>query len=260
MNPTNIEYLTHTWNPIAMRCTPVSEGCEHCWHLAMCDRLLANPKISLEQGNAYAGGAPMLLPERLADPLKRKKPARIGVQLMGDLFYEDVSLRTFDRIYTIIMEAERLKLGHTFIMLTKRPHRMQRLINPREPLENLWLGITAENQQRLEERFDYLLEIPAAVRFVSLEPLFGDIDLHMRDIQADVIWRRTHRVSYYGHRGQIDWVIIGGLSLPGGKIVPPKREWVDSIVEQCSDTGTPVFLKDNAQYPIERREFPKWTP
>lgn len=87
MNRTDIEYLTHTWNPIAMRCTPVSEGCANCWHQRMADRLAGNRSFPLDVRRAYAGeGLPVLVKERLVKPLRRKKPSRIGVQFMGDLF------------------------------------------------------------------------------------------------------------------------------------------------------------------------------
>jgi len=86
MNKTKIEYLTHTWNPIAMRCSPVSEGCSNCWHLALANRLAKNPMIPEDRQKAYAGGEPVLIEKELDAPLNRKKPAIIGVQFMGDLF------------------------------------------------------------------------------------------------------------------------------------------------------------------------------
>ena len=88
MNKTGIEYLDYTWNPIAMRCTKISEACEHCWHLRTADRLAKNPALHTSIGLAHAGtGSPVLVESRLQDPLKLKKPARVGVQFMGDLFH-----------------------------------------------------------------------------------------------------------------------------------------------------------------------------
>ena len=242
MNPTNIEYLTHTWNPIAMRCTPIGEGCKHCWHLAMAKRLANNPCLSSGQRNAYAGGLPMLLEERLNDPLKRKKPARIGVQFMGDLFYKDISFPFLFNIWGVMAKAR----WHTFLILTKRPENMQERLSWMRyygELPNLYLGISAENQQTLDERIPILLQIPAAKRFVSLEPMLGPVDL-------------CEDLSYPPFLGPISWVIIGGLSLPGGKVQVPDPQWIDDIVEQCDQAGVPLFIKENAGYYRHREEFP----
>ena len=157
MNRTKIEYLDYTWNPLAMRCTPISEGCAHCWHLRMCDRLAGNKAFSVAVRNAYQGGGPpVLIQERLEDPLRRRKPGRIGVQFMGDLFHEDVDPRWIADIWRAMYYADQ----HTFLVLTKRPGRMYQILS-RYPAEmilpNVWLGITAENQQRAHERIPLLL-------------------------------------------------------------------------------------------------------
>ena len=118
MNKTGIEYLDYTWNPIAMRCTKISEACEHCWHIQMCDRLAANFNLPMNIREAYARDrVPVLISERLSAPLKRKKPARIGVQFMGDLFHEDIKWNDQYKIFEMILHA----CWHEFLVLTKRP-------------------------------------------------------------------------------------------------------------------------------------------
>ena len=189
---------------------------------------------------------------------------------MGDLFHESVTEYQWIAVFDIIRRSiyNGGGPGHTFLILTKRPHTMQLVMknlkfngerlnfnNKGIPFINLcgdgvWLGISAENQQTADERIPILLQIPAAKRFVSLEPMLGPVELdktcHGNRIDNGWCWR-----------SDLDWVIVGGLSLPGGKIQAPKRDWLDSIVEQCSDAGVACFLKDNAQYPIERKEFPR---
>ncbi len=122
MNRTKIEYLDYTWNPIAMRCTPVSEGCRNCWHLAMAKRLAANPKIVNEFRNAYGGAIPpVLIHTELEAPLYLRKPSRIAIQLMGDLFHDSVPTEFVDMILATVS----LSVFHTFLILTKRPARMK---------------------------------------------------------------------------------------------------------------------------------------
>ena len=241
MNKTGIEYLDFTWNPIAMRCTPVSEGCTHCWHLAMCNRMKSNPKLSARERCVYGGEcAPFLMEHRLDAPLKRKKHARIGVQFMGDLFYEDV--KTED-IYRIIVRMEEAK-QHTFLILTKRPKRMLELMNnPKWFAENphIWLGVTAENQARADDRIPILLQIPAAVRFISYEPALGPLT----ELYEYLQWNQLH------------WVIAGCESGPGRR--PAKIEWFRDLKDQCVEAEIPFFLKQcevefgNGKLGIEKR-------
>ena len=183
MNKTNIEYLDYTWNPLAMRCRAVSEGCAHCWHLGMADRLIENPMIKSTERDAYAGhDTPIIREKEIKKPIATKVPGRIGVQFMGDLFYEGVGFDQIHRIFDVMWRAER----HTFLVLTKRPERMFEFMTQKGitgmygnewPLRNVWLGVTAENQARADERIPILLQIPAAVRFVSVEPMLGPVDL-----------------------------------------------------------------------------------
>lgn len=238
MGKTIIEWCDTVWNPVT-GCSPISEGCKFCYAKRMSNRLKGR--------FGYPEDDPFKVtfhPDRLDQPLKWNKSRRIFVCSMGDLFHENVEYHQINEIFGMMYKCD-----HTFLLLTKRPKRMYDFLDNHiymgaywfalDPKyhANIWLGITAENQQCFDERWLILAQIPAAKRFVSIEPMLEDVNI---DIFAP--WP--------------DWVIVGGLSLPGGKIQAPKREWVDSIVEQCSDAGVPIFLKPNAQYPIERREFP----
>lgn len=180
MNKTTIEYLDYTWNPIAMRCTPVSIGCVNCWHLRLCNRMAANPNFSDEIRAAYAGKSPpRIIEKRLEEPGHTKKGGIVGVQFMGDLFHDDVDDETIMGIIDVMLDTP----YHTYQILTKRPKRMKWIIDDYldyivSPLpDNIWLGVTAENQEMADERIPVLLQIPASVRFVSVEPMLGAIDL-----------------------------------------------------------------------------------
>lgn len=251
MNKTGIEYLDYTWNPIAMRCSPVSEGCANCWHLAVADPMKNNPKLSDKKRACYAGDSgPLLLPDELTAPSRRKKPSIIGVQFMGDLFHERVEPFHFALILDQIKKCPQ----HTFLMLTKRPDRMiddhlknsmiLQFFDP--PMPNLWLGVTAENQYRWEERIYYLMEIPAHVRLVSVEPMLGPIE------HADRLPVGEHYLNpLTGHWSddpddhcsgpKIDWVICGGESGKGARPMHP--DWARSLRDQCVNAGTPFFFK-----------------
>lgn len=261
MNKTQIEYLDMSWNPIAMRCTPVSEGCTNCWHLRMADRLACNKQFSSELRAAYAGESqPVLVESRLDDPRKRKKPTTMGVQFMGDLFHEDVSDESIADVWNVMVKCSQ----HTFLVLTKRPERMRYWMRLHcgqfdatytAPPKNIFLGVTVENQKRADERIPYLLQTPATVRFVSIEPMLGPVQLE-------------HARFWLTEPGpHLDWVITGGESSPGARPMHP--EWARSVRDQCQDTGVPFFFKqgsaaswetykDFSSFPhdLQIREFP----
>jgi len=165
-----------------------------------------------------------LHPERLDEPLKWKKPRRVFVCSMGDLFHEDVPRWMRFEVMDIILQAKQ----HTFLILTKRPANMKEFFEwyyskagrTIETIKNLWLGVTAENQARADERIPILLQIPAAVRFVSIEPMLGPVNL-----------------NFIG----IDWVICGGES--GSVARPMHPDWVRSLRDQCQYSGVPFFFK-----------------
>lgn len=254
MNHTNIDYLDYTWNPLAMRCTPVSEGCEHCWHIRMADRLAKNPAIPDDRRAAYAGEeAPILIGKELEAPLHLRKPSRIGVQFMGDLFHDDVAIDDLVDVFYVMAKAA----AHTFLLLTKRPSRMLSIFHGdlssefvrvfrsryqhHDPVRitgnNLWLGITIENQARADERIPVLLQIPAAKRWVSIEPMLGAVDLRPylhRGSFADP----SEIGKFYN---PLDWVVLGGETGPGARPMHP--DWVRSVRDQCVGARVPFFFK-----------------
>jgi protein gp37 len=220
----------------------------------MAKRLAGNPMIDETPREAYAGGTPILSPYELEAPLHLRKPARIGVQFMGDLFHKDVSDKFIAEIWDVMTRCPE----HTFSILTKRPDRMDKWAKSWHllPFINLWLGVSVEDQKTADERIPILLQIPAAKRFVSVEPMLGPVEFtHSEEegFQHNLLKGFDAEPKVPG----IDWVICGGLSLPGGKIQPPKKEWVDSLVQQCDGAGVPIFIKPNAKYPVERKDFPR---
>ena len=261
MNKTGIEYLDYTWNPIAMRCTPISEGCANCWHLKTAHRMSMNcPSFPLKIREAYAGErGPVIIKERLNDPQKRKKLAQVGVQFMGDLFHDDVPFPWVDDVFSVF----NLCPHHTFIVLTKRPGRMLEWYNQVDILgwgagdynTNVWIGVTAENQERADERIPILLQIPAAVRFVSVEPMLGPVDIseYLRCQYcgysiSDTKLHGDHRLckEYIVEPNVLDWAICGGETGPGARPMHP--DWARSLSDQCQAAGVPFFFKQWGQY------------
>ena len=254
MNKTAIEYLDFTWNPLAMRCTPVSQACTNCWHLAMADRLAVNPTLPTGTRLAYAGKrAPLLIQKRLTAPLRRKKPAIIGVQFMGDLFHEDLPTHYIADVWNVMRQCPQ----HTFQVLTKRPYQMMSILSDWDTiLPNVWLGVTAENQAAADERIPLLLQTPAVVRFLSCEPLLGAVDLRSwlggsdgepdgrtddtHCVRCGEVWGEGHECPP-GFGPSLSWVIVGGESGPGAR--PMKPQWARDIVTQCKAAGVPVFVK-----------------
>jgi protein gp37 len=262
MNKTDIDYLNFTWNPVVMRCTPVSEGCDHCWHLRMVNRLSKNPKIGETERVIYTGqGMPLngYFPYKGTEvkaPCRKKKPSIIGVQFMGDLFHENVHKDTIHGVWDIMKSSPQ----HTFIILTKRPERMKEVLSmiySKERMgwsmgfwQHVWLGVTCENQARADERIPILLQIPAAKRFVSIEPMLGPVDL--TNIQAGNHWinalnGNSQYVSSLGPR--LDWVILGGETGPGARPMHPG--WVRSVRDQCQAAGVPFFFKSFGEYEMD---------
>lgn len=249
MKKTDIEYLTHTWNPLAMRCTKVSPACDNCWHLRMADRLAETPFISLAKREAYAGGKVYLDEKELKAPLKVKKPAIIGLQFMGDLFYESNLWPILDEILFIMQRTPQ----HIYLILTKRigiavayfesniykiPQRLRSALLE----ENIWLGVTVEDQEQADKRIPLLLQIPAAHRFVSVEPMLDRI----RDINEYLPFKGKEFDSYHCewrtvNRRGLDWVICGCES--GPKRRPTDIKAMRSLRDQCIESNTPFFLK-----------------
>lgn len=226
-----IEWTDATWNPVT-GCTKVSQGCKHCY----AERIFARPY----PGRAFTDVRTH--PDRLQLPLHWKKSRRIFVNSMSDLFHEDVPDDFIFDVFTIMARAH----WHTFQVLTKRPERMQLLVGEpveageEEPPRNIWWGVSVEDQATAHQRIPLLLGTPAAVRFLSCEPLLGPIDL--RDPQNDI---GEPRFSYLkkidGEGPRIDWVIAGGESGPKARASHPY--WFRSLRDQCADAGVPFFFK-----------------
>jgi protein gp37 len=242
---TKIEWATETWNPIT-GCTKISEGCQHCYAERMSKRLAGR--------FGYPADEPFrvtLHEDRLSAPLRWRKPRRVFVCSMGDLFHEDVPYSTIDRIWRVMDNTPQ----HTYLILTKRPQRMAdywagrgaRSMAMGVPFSNVWFGVTVENQKRADERIPILLQTPAAVRFVSAEPLLEGIFLLIRRCpQKDQcnFWRPEYQGCAGCGTSQdlgIDWLIAGAETGPGARPMDP--QWAEWLLEQCHQAGTPFFYK-----------------
>ena len=240
---TKIEWATEVWNPIT-GCTPVSEGCANCYARRMAQRLKGR--------FGYPEDEPFRVtfhPDRLYQPLKWRKPRRIFVCSMGDLFHESVTegqwVTIFDTIRKSIYNGG--GVGHKFLILTKRPHIMKLVMerlnwngfrltfNKGTPFislcgDGVWLGVTAENQQTADERIPILLQISAAKYFVSHEPGLGLIN-YPKEFLA------------LGNRA---WLITGGESGSGARPMHPDIPRHDR--DQCQEAGVPFFFKQWGEY------------
>ena len=262
MQKTDIPYLTHTWNPIGMKCTPISAGCKNCWHLGILDRF----------GLSNEG----LREKELAAPLRLKKPANIGVQFMGDLFACD--FEWIDRVFAVMALCPQ----HTFQLLTKRAERMKEYFTQEDtegiyaedrleanlidggypglpwPLPNVHIGVTCENQDMADKRIGLLLQTPAAKRFVSVEPMLGPVrfkPVTKSGMEIENEWRqdgvaehvieirksKAVRSNYVEKCRKIDQVIIGAESGSGMRYCNP--HWMIDLVNQCKAASVAVFVK-----------------
>jgi len=214
MANTKIEWCERSWNPIT-GCSKISEGCKHCYAERMSKRLAGRCGYDKDEPFKVT-----FHPDKLDEPLRWRKPSRIFVCSMGDLFHEGVDDGLLCRVFDVMAVAEH----HTFLTLTKRPARMREFFARcvHGNFQNLWLGVTAENQQRADERIPILLQIPAAKRFVSVEPMLGEIDI-------------TKYLT------QLDWVICGCES--GSNRRTCQTEWIRDLKNQCISVGVPFFLK-----------------
>jgi protein gp37 len=275
MDNTMIEWCDSTWNPIT-GCTPVSEGCENCYAKRIVKRF---PSIHgfTSGGCAYDPIEVDPLPfeiirihhKRLETPLRWKKPRRIFVGSMTDLFHNQVPYTEIDRIFEMMAAAKQ----HTFMILTKRPEWALEYFQDGEPgvfpYQNVWIGVTTENQAMADERMPVLLDIPAALRFVSIEPMLEPINIYPYLLSSYDHASLDHQMSGNECRtNKIDWVILGAETGPGRR--PCKIEWMIDVVDQCWAAGVPVFVKqindgfgrvikniDNFPNELRYREFPE---
>jgi len=221
-----IEWTEQTWNP-AVGCTKVSPGCAHCYAEVMARRLQAMGVKGYENGFALT-----LLPARLDEPLRRKRPTVYFVNSMSDLFHEDIPDDYIRQVFEVIRRAPQ----HTFQVLTKRAERMAAFFHGYgEVPHNAWLGTTVENRRHGVARLDWLRRVPAAVRFVSVEPLLED--LGTLDLTG------------------IHWVIVGGES--GPKARPMKQEWVLNIKRQCEEQRAAFFFKQWGGWGVDGKKRAK---
>jgi protein gp37 len=221
MADTSIEWTDATWNPVA-GCTVLSPGCTNCYAMRMAARLDA---MGMEKyrgltrksgGRAKWTGKIRLDREALRVPTKWRKPRRIFVNSMSDLFHDAVPAKFVAEVWSVMRSTPQ----HTFQILTKRPDRMAEITAALPVLENVWLGTSVESADYLD-RIEHLREVKAAVRFISFEPLLGSV------AAADLTG--------------IHWVIVGGESGPRSR--PMREEWVDEIEAACRDFKTAFFFK-----------------
>lgn len=216
-----IEWTDATWNPVT-GCTKISPGCKHCYAQTFAERFRGVPGHPFEQGFDLR-----LWPERLLLPLSWRKPRRIFVNSMSDLFHERVSDQFIDSVFETMRRAS----WHQFQLLTKRPERMAEYLESRHPRfsrlheshPNVWLGASIETQ-RYAPRAQVVAKLTSAVRFLSCEPLLGPLDLN----------------SVLGPDA-VNWVIVGGESGHGAR--PMAREWVRGLRQQCHAARVPFFFK-----------------
>ncbi len=281
MGDTAIQWTDKSWNPV-VGCTKVSAGCKLCYAKTLHDQR----HKAYHEGKAVPAqyAKPFeelqLMPERLRDPLTWKKPQRVFVNSVSDLFHEDIPFDFIDRVFAVMAVARR----HTFQILTKRPERMteylrwegheeaaqeeRRNCNCRQcciaghmdqhlasigcdrataamapsiylwknwPLPNVWLGTSVENQAAADDRIPHLLATPAAVRFLSCEPLLGEVNL------APYLGDAHEKYQNFSSPVGINWVICGGESGAGSR--PMAVEWARELVRQCQVASVACFVK-----------------
>lgn len=278
MTRTRIAWTDYTINPGIYGCSPVHSGCDHCYAATMARRL-----AGMGQGQ-YAG---LTTPDgrwtgevradryaigRAFDGLPKRKPARVFVTSMGDLFHRDVEADHIEHV----LDEMRAQPHHTFQVLTKRPGRAAKF-NQRIPYPpNVQIGCSCSTQDDIDDMVPDLLRVPAAVRFLSMEPLLGPVNLesimlndegmtHLFPLAGDVLYDGMNEPTMI-KGGGISWVIVGCESGPRRR--PCLLEWVRSVVEQCRNANVPVFVKqldlgtrvsrDPSEWPDDLRvqEFP----
>lgn len=261
MGKTNIEWADEVWNPTT-GCIKVSAGCKNCYAEMIAHRFWGARKFTDVQCHT----------DRLDIPLHWRKPRRVFVNSMSDLFHGDVPDEFIAKVFDVMGACEQ----HTFMVLTKRPNRMKYFLRSSNrptvkskyggwffggkfPLHNVMLGVSVENQETADERTPLLLQTPAAVRFLSCEPL-------LEPIKVGMYLSRTNMPGLNlmpGFRDPlpgIDWIVVGGES--GPKARPCDVEWIRSIVRQCKIAGVPSFVKqDYGQRPGIQGRIPDdlWT-
>ncbi len=212
MSQSSIEWTTETWNPTT-GCTKVSSGCVNCYAEVMARRLQAMGTKGYENGFNIT-----LHPNRLHQPLKKKKPTTYFVNSMSDVFHPQVPFGFIDEVFNVIRQTPQ----HTYQMLTKRPKTMLKYFSKeRQVPKNAWLGTSVENKKQGVPRIEVLRQIPCQTRFLSCEPLLEDLG------EMDL--------------AGIHWIIVGGES--GLKARPMLATWAENIQKECQKQQVPFFFK-----------------
>lgn len=272
----SIEWTGSTWNPIT-GCTRVSEGCRHCYAERMARRLQAMGQPQYQgtvDKNGRWTGKVNFVESALEIPLKRKKPTTWFVNSMSDLFHPAIHVKQLTDIFEVMARTPQ----HTYQILTKRADRLMplwdnigigvafRLGKQRDPgfwpLKNVWLGVSVENQAAADERIPFLLRTPAAIRFLSCEPLLGAVDLSGKTVQG--VWIDSEYANLDPGLDEIvetegwpiHWVIAGGESGPHARPMHP--QWARSIRDQCQAADVPFFFKQHGEW-IARPEIAELT-
>lgn len=206
-----IEWTEETWNPTT-GCNKVSAGCKNCYAEVMANRLKAMGAPGYKNGFEFT-----IMPERLEQPIRKKKSTKYFVNSMSDLFHEDMPIEFLDKIMGVID----LTPQHIYQILTKREDSMFEYFSNRHVPENIWLGVSVENKKHGVPRIDKLRNINATIKFLSVEPLLEDIG----------------KIDLTG----IDWVIVGGES--GVNARPMKKEWALNVKHQCEEQNVAFFFK-----------------
>ncbi|HEC61881.1 MAG TPA: DUF5131 family protein [bacterium] len=297
MSKTGISWTDETWNP-TVGCSKVSTGCNGCYALKGAWRMAHNPNLKIRA--AYAGtvekrngklqwtGRVNCLPDRLEQPLHWKKPHRIFVDSMSDLFHPDVPFKFIAKVWNTMFDCgsgDYCKQQHIFQILTKRPERALEFAkwmkaNHRAmDYRNVWLGVSVEDQATANERIPILLQTPAAVWWVSMEPLLALTDIRpwLRQYRCRKCWDRgwmgdpssgcpycnpglewkSGSVIAGSPKGDqlLNWVIVGGESGPDHRTLD--IDWIRQTVEQCKTAGVPVFVKqDSGPKPGQQGRIP----
>ena len=205
-----IEWTDATWNPVR-GCTKISPGCKHCYAERFAERFRGVEGHPFEQGFDL-----LLVPEKVGAPLHWKRPRRIFVNSMSDLFHDDVPLSYIKRVFAVMNQAD----WHQYQVLTKRAERLEEVNSQLPWAPHIWMGVSVENDDYLW-RIDHLRKTEAHIKFLSVEPLLGPLG----------------KVNLRG----IDWVIVGGESGPGAR--PMEACWVKDIKDQCLRAGVAFFFK-----------------
>lgn len=252
MNKTTIEWTDYTWNPVT-GCSKVSQGCKNCYAETMANRFWGDRKFTDVQ----------IHPDRLNhSDFGKWRGKKVFVCSMSDLFHERVP---FYFIFDVFRRFYYLS-DITFQVLTKRPGRALEFIKwakSAEPifcdeylsvLPNVWIGTSCEDQATANERIPLLLQIPAAVRFLSLEPLLGPIDLLSFYNPLSGYWTYLNQEKDLTVRSEIHWVIAGGESGHGARPMHP--DWVRSIRDQCAGANVPFFFKQWGEW-VDNQNMPR---